>query len=142
MQVWFHFCEKKVASIEKTWNRKLENPDVDPDPVEDDSNKNGEGDDHEDVINDMFKNLEKKNLFNRVAPGRNIRAAPTSAMDDFLRDRDNEAEDEEERKKKEVAEKAKAFHEEPKTGQYGDNQFWRAPDLYDIDDLMAELDSP
>ena len=142
MQVWFHFCEKKVASIEKTWNRKLENPDVDPDPVEDDSNKNGEGDDHEDVINDMFKNLEKKNLFNRVTPGRNIRAAPTSAMDDFLRDRDNEAEDEEERKKKEVAEKAKAFHEEPKTGQYGDNQFWRAPDLYDIDDLMAELDSP
>ena len=99
MQEWFQFCEKNVAAIEKTWNRKLENPNVDPEPVEDD--KPGEGDDHEDVINDLFKNLDKKNLFNRVAPGRNIRSAPTNAMNDFLRDRDNEAEDEEERKKKE-----------------------------------------
>ena len=140
MQVWFHFCENKVAAIEKTWNRKLENPNIDPEPVED-QNKT-EGDEHEDVINDLFKNLDKKNLFNRVAPGRNIRAAPTNAMNDFLRDRDAEAEDEEERKKKEKAEKAKAFHEEPKTGTYGDNQFWKAPDMYDIDDLMAELDSP
>ena len=124
MQVWFQFCEKTVASIEKTWNRKLENPNVDPEPVQDDDDKMGEGDDHEDVINDLFKNLDKKNLFNRVSPGRNVRAAPTSAMDDFLRDRDNEAEDEEERKKKEKAEKAKSFHEEPKTGKFGDNQFW------------------
>ena len=26
MQSWFQFCDSKVASIEKTWNRKLENP--------------------------------------------------------------------------------------------------------------------
>ena len=26
MQSWFQFCENKVSVIEKTWNRKLENP--------------------------------------------------------------------------------------------------------------------
>ena len=26
LQSWFQFCESKVAVIEKTWNRKLENP--------------------------------------------------------------------------------------------------------------------
>ena len=32
------------------------------------------------------------------------------------------------------------FHLEPKTGEYGDNQFWKAPDMYDIDDLLAEME--
>ena len=31
------------------------------------------------------------------------------------------------------------FHIEPKTGEYGDNQFWKQPEMYDIDDLLAEL---
>lgn len=26
LQSWFQFCESKVSVIEKTWNRKLENP--------------------------------------------------------------------------------------------------------------------
>lgn len=34
MQSWFMFCDTKVTAIEKTWNRKLENPEVDPVPVE------------------------------------------------------------------------------------------------------------
>jgi len=28
---------------------------------------------------------------------------------------------------------------EKTTGEFGNNQFWSAPDMYDIDDLMAEL---
>jgi len=30
LQGWFHFCEEKVTSIEKTWNRKLENAGQEP----------------------------------------------------------------------------------------------------------------
>jgi len=27
---------------------------------------------------------------------------------------------------------------EKKTNEFGDNQFWKAPDMYNIDDLLAE----
>jgi hypothetical protein len=27
---------------------------------------------------------------------------------------------------------------EKKTGEFGDNQFWKTPDTYDIDDLLKE----
>ena len=30
------------------------------------------------------------------------------------------------------------FDMEKKTNEFGDNQFWKAPDMYDIDDLLAE----
>ena len=29
---------------------------------------------------------------------------------------------------------------EKKTGEYGDNQFWKAPDMYDVDDILADMD--
>jgi len=29
---------------------------------------------------------------------------------------------------------------EKKTDEYGDNQFWKRPDLYDLDDLLAEME--
>ena len=52
MQSWFHFCSETVAGIERTWNRKLEQPDmpVEPTPVEPETSL----DDHDKTIEDMF----------------------------------------------------------------------------------------
>ena len=33
------------------------------------------------------------------------------------------------------------FDKEPKTGEFGDNQFWKSPEMYDIDELLAEQDN-
>ena len=33
LQSWFQFCENKVSVIEKTWNRKLENPTPETDDI-------------------------------------------------------------------------------------------------------------
>lgn len=30
------------------------------------------------------------------------------------------------------------FNHEKKTNEFGDNQFWKAPDMYDLDELLAE----
>ena len=52
MQSWFHFCNETVAGIERTWNRKLEQPDVpaEPAPVEPET-----FDDHDKAIEAMFE---------------------------------------------------------------------------------------
>ena len=38
------------------------------------------------------------------------------------------------------AKAAAAFGEEKKTGVYGDNQFWKLDDQYDLDELLAEME--
>lgn len=57
MQSWFHFCNEKVAGIERTWNRKLEQPDqvAEPVVVEPDT-----FDDHDKTIEDMFARFNQK----------------------------------------------------------------------------------
>ena len=47
MQSWFHFCEEKVAVLEKTWNRKLEHAGNEPAAAADDK-KGGSFEDEED----------------------------------------------------------------------------------------------
>ena len=32
------------------------------------------------------------------------------------------------------------FFVEKTTGEFGDNQYWKVSSMYDIDDLMAEMD--
>jgi hypothetical protein len=29
---------------------------------------------------------------------------------------------------------------EKKTGEFGDNQFWKKPEMYDLDDIMADME--
>ena len=31
------------------------------------------------------------------------------------------------------------FDKEPKTGEFGDNQYWTKPEMYDIDELLADM---
>lgn len=47
MQSWFHFCEEKVAVLEKTWNRKLEHAGQEPQAAADEK-KGGSFEDEDD----------------------------------------------------------------------------------------------
>ena len=61
MQSWFQFCESKVAGIEKTWNRKLEQSEPDP-PAQAEEPQQEEEFDHEATIEAMFANFNPRNL--------------------------------------------------------------------------------
>lgn len=55
LQSWFKFCSEKVDKIQKVWDRKLENPEPENEPVE--APKAEEEQDHEQIIEDMFTNF-------------------------------------------------------------------------------------
>lgn len=57
MQSWFHFCESKVAALEKTWNRKLEKSEAD-ETQNANSTKPEAEDDHEQRIENIFMNFK------------------------------------------------------------------------------------
>ena len=67
-----------------------------------------------------------KNRFNRVPD----RAPPLSRADSL----------ETNLKKAEEANKLDTFEGEKETNEYGDNQFWKLDDQYDLDDLLAEME--
>mmetsp|Transcript_9815 Transcript_9815/g.12152 ORF Transcript_9815/g.12152 Transcript_9815/m.12152 type:complete len:301 (-) Transcript_9815:285-1187(-) len=130
MQSWFHFCNNNVAAIEKVWNQKLDKTDV-PEPEVDSNQKQQTdiGDDHEQTIEEMLAKLKNSGRMNR-AQSADTRQKPDSGVESLVADivasREKESKDD--------------FHVEPKTGAYGDNQFWSKPEMYDIDDLLAEME--
>ena len=63
LQSWFQFCESKVSVIEKTWNRKLENPTPDTDETSEYSEESkGPGDEHESTIEKMLMKFTSNRL--------------------------------------------------------------------------------
>lgn len=82
LQSWFHFCDKKVAAIERTWNRKLENAGQEPAASSAGQEKDeAETDEsHEQTIENMFANFDANKIFRagnagRSGSGRNAAAA-------------------------------------------------------------------
>ena len=65
MQGWFHFCNEKVAAIEKVWNQKLDKSDPEPPAAKPDEPAK---DDHEQAIEEMLNKLKMNgpNRFVRV----------------------------------------------------------------------------
>ena len=61
MQSWFHFCNDKVAEIERIWNRKLDQPDA---PVVSDAPSSSNDDPHDDAIDAIFKNFNENKARN------------------------------------------------------------------------------
>lgn len=61
LQSWFHFCNETVSAIEKTWNRKLENPEA-AQPAGAQIKEEEQDKDHEQTIEDMFTNFNKTRL--------------------------------------------------------------------------------
>lgn len=73
----------------------------------------------------MFNNFNQKIMKRPLTQQRRAANAPSDLVNDFLKERDAHSE-------------ADVFDHEKKTNEFGDNQFWKAPDMYDIDDLLKE----
>ena len=125
LQSWFQFCDKKVSVIEKTWNRKLENPTPETDDItsEYSEESKGKGDEHESTIEKMLMRFST----NRLSRSRSdvISGGDSVLQADIAAGIKKESKDD-------------VFNKEPKTGEFGDNQFWKKPEMYDIDELLAE----
>ena len=121
LQSWFHFCNETVSGIEKTWNRKLENPEVTPAASEEKAGiKEEEKEkDHEQTIEEMFANFNKT----RLSRSQSAQRSAASGQDAGLI-ADIAAGLEKSVSKDDVFD----FCGEKKTGEFGDNQFWKAPD--------------
>ena len=77
MQSWFHFCNSKVADIERIWNRKLDQPDEPAKPAEP---VEEEPTNDDDAIDAIFANFDAKKL--KAQGRRNVphrKSAVTSA---------------------------------------------------------------
>lgn len=117
MQSWFHFCNDKVAAIEKVWNQKLDRSEPEPkapEPEEDDSR-----DAHEKAIEEMLSKLATGGRVGRPASAAVKSKPDANLVADILADREEAA-------KKES--KDDTFKAEKKTGEFGDNQFWKQPE--------------
>ena len=131
MNKWFKFCKDKIEKIEKVWNKKLEDESVvesDKEPSNDSEER--EKKEYEEELAKMFANFQEKTAEkNPKKDGRSQSFAVdgTSGQDPDL-----------------VAAKQSAF-----TGTqddmavkptYSDNQFWAAPEMYDLDELLKEAE--
>ena len=126
LQSWFHFCEEKVTVIEKTWNKKLEHAGQEPVATNSKLDKglfdNDDEQDHEQTIENMLMNFNPNRLMRANSAEQ---TGDQSGIGKLVKSISNTDED--------------AFKEKT-TGEYGDNQFWKAPDSeFDLDELMADL---
>ena len=126
MQGWFHFCNNNVAAIEKVWNQKLDKSEQPEDSNSMKADEPSLTDDHEQTIEDMLAKLKNSGFKGRGASVPVQSKADAALLADIAKGRQDGAKDD--------------FSVEPTTNEYGDNQFWKQPDMYDIDDLLAEMD--
>ena len=127
MNKWFKFCKDKIEKIEKVWNKKLEDESVvesDKEPSNDSEEQ--EKKEYEEELAKMFANFQEKTA-KKDGRSQSFAVDGTSGQDPDL-----------------VAAKQSAF-----TGSqddmavkptYSDNQFWAAPEMYDLDELLKEAE--
>ncbi len=126
-QGWFHFCSNKVASIEKVWSRKLEQPEVEQPAISDEPQPSA-NEDHEQTIENMLSKISMGNRVGRVQSARPPASGNSALLEDIQKGRDGQSNVKDD------------FTVEYKVNEFGDNQFWKSPDMYDIDDLLADMD--
>ena len=124
MSAWFKFCKRKVDKIEKVWNRKLE----------DDSEQNSTDDN--DTDSDHAVNDPGSTASGDLASQGDFLPSVTRHGGTFHKPSEQDPDL--------VAAKKEAF-----TGTqddmavkptYSDNQFWKTPELYDLDELLKEAE--
>mgnify|MGYP006889515119 CR=1 FL=1 len=130
LQGWFSFCREKVDKIEEVWNHRLDQPRT---PVEEPAPEPTKADDfnfadqdHEKTIEDLLSNFNPGKIASRPSAPLVKSEQDKDLLNDIMAGRKDEAKDD--------------FAVEYKTGAYGDNQFWETPQMYDIDELLAEQD--
>lgn len=130
MSTWFKFCKQKVDKIEKVWNKKLEDPDdpnstgdepSDPEDKEGDKRIQDEKDQYEQQLQEMFANFGKRTNLSRSFSGN---AEPDPGLVQARKEGD----------------KAGSKDDMDVVPACGDNQFWKMPDMYDLDELMKEYE--
>ena len=127
MSNWFKFCKEKVDKIEKVWNKKLEDPDEpadepsDPEENEETKKIEEEKDQYERQLQEMFANFGKnKNLSKSFQGSADQDPALVQARKD--------------------AQKGGSKDDIELVPKFGDNQFWKTPDMYDLDELLKEAE--
>ena len=117
-----------MSKIEKVWNRKLEQPEPEV-VVPSNIAEQEKPDDHEQALEEMFKKLNHSGRMSRSQSAQQREVKDEALIADILAHRDaNAAKDD-------------VFNVETTTGEFGDNQFWKKPEYYDIDDLMQEMEN-
>lgn len=79
----------------------------------------------------MFKNFNANRLSRSQQAMRPIANSDDTLLADIMNARDNLVTSHDDNFNG-------TFGQEKKTGEFGDNQFWKTPDMYDIDELLAE----
>ena len=126
MQDWFKFCEQKIAKIEKIWNRKLENPQGQAAPIADEEDEETK-EANEQKVQKLVEIIDFSGKRSRgMSEGLAFRRA--DSLVGYL-EQANQAKQS----------KDDVFDKQQKIDEFGDNQFWKAPEQYDIDDLLAEM---
>lgn len=143
-QKWVTFCRNKVEKIERTWNRKLEEPDDDPDASKNSKDErddaSDDGDDNGQL--DIQKLLDK--IANKRTPARENVAHISRSQSEIFK-RDDESNEMKEDADKQLAEQKESKDDSNVTTEnkeFMNHNYWRveSSDQYSIDDLLQDAD--
>lgn len=135
MANWQRFCKEKIEKIEKVWNRKLD------EKQKEEEEKHDEADDfeanlkrmeqRENHIGEILANMPNRRRDNvQHAKGGSFvqQSVPDKDIQDAAKKAEEQrAKDDNDRKQKEA-------------NLYNQNQYWKVPDQYDLNELLAEQD--
>lgn len=130
---WFRFCKDKIEKINKVWESKLgQNKET----TDTDSDKNS--DSEEDIDPNADRQTQMDNLFKNFGKQAGRTGKPLSKS--FTGDSNShEIKKDVEEGEKDLEKKAKDDQNTVKeAAKFGDNQYWRQPEMFSIDDLLAE----
>lgn len=143
MASWQRFCKSKIEKIEKVWNRKLDEKHKDEDDEEKDSNEDKAEEDEQDDFEANMKRIEEneKNISDILAKMPQRRREPV----DRQKSQSFVEKSQPDKDIKEAAEAALAEQRakddsdvKKKQAEFDQNQYWKVPDQYDLDELLAE----
>ena len=86
---------------------------------------------NEQTIDDIFANFSKTRLSRSQSAQRSVSTNDAGLISDIAAGLEKQT------SKDDVFD----FCGEKKTGEFGDNQFWKAHDQHNVDDLLAEMDN-
>lgn len=127
---WLGFCKSKIDKIEKVWNRKLEDPREDDESVEVPS-LDYQSDDAEGSKDDTLERLlrDSESIADRLSRSHVEARKPNEMSDDLQAAFDGlkpSAKDDSDLKME--------------TPEYGQHNYWKLADAYDLDDLLKEIE--
>lgn len=134
---WLNFCTNKIDKIEKVWNKKLDETNSDDslnakddDDNLDDKDSNDDDDDmssHEKTINALLERSD----FHRLSRSHCEKRSGDQVMADLQAAKDS--------LKPLSKDDSDAQNDLGAQEDFAHNNYWRAPEMHSIEDLMKEL---